>query len=140
MIPKWAFLLGGAALIAGTWLHGNWHGSKTTAATYKVQIAENNVKALEEHNTQQEIVDALTQKYWTDVDSLNARLVDALGRLRDRPVRASEATRANCEGASGAELSRPDAEFLTREAARGDRCAVALQRCYDYADTLQSSE
>lgn len=131
------FLLGGIALSAAIWLHGNWHGSKTTAASYKAQIAESNVKALKERQTQQEIVDALTQKYWNDLDTTNSKLSGALARLRDREVRASETSRANCKGASGAELSRQDGEFLTREAARGDRCAIALQRCYDYADKLQ---
>jgi hypothetical protein len=137
MIPKWGLLLGGVALCAGIWLHGNWHGSKVTAATYKAQIAEANVKALEERTLLQEITNELVKKYWTDIDAVNDKLADALVRLYDREARLSEASRTKCKGSTGAELSREDAEFLTREAARGDEYAIALQACYDYADSLQ---
>lgn len=137
MIPPWAVLLIGMGIIAGVWLHGNWHGSKTTAATYKAQIAEANAKALKDHNLQQEIIDALTNKYWVDIDASHTKLNDALNRLRDREVRKGKAAKANCKGTTGAELSREDAEFLTREAARGDEYAIALQACYRYADEIQ---
>lgn len=62
----------------------------------------------------------------------------ALNGLRDRPERhLPDDSRANCAGASGAELSRQDAGFLVREAARAERLQAALDACYKYADTLR---
>ena len=62
----------------------------------------------------------------------------ALNGLRDRPERhLPNDPGVVCKGASGAELSRPDAVFLTRLAARGDRLQAALDACYIYADTLR---
>lgn len=136
-IPSWIFLIAGMALIAGSWLHGNWHGSKTTAATYKAQLAENNVLALEHRNVLQGIIDDLTKKYLIDITAIESERDAALERLRNRPVRTIEAASPNCSGATGAQLSREDAEFLTREAARGDEYAIALQACYKYADEIQ---
>jgi hypothetical protein len=39
-----------------------------------------------------------------------------------------------CEGASGRELSREDAEFLAREAARADAIRAGLEACYAAID------
>lgn len=62
----------------------------------------------------------------------------ALNSLRDRPERhLPNDPGANCKGATGAELSRPDAVFLTRLAARGDRLQSALDACYKHVDTLK---
>lgn len=137
-MKPWMFLLGGIAVAAALWLHGNWHGSKTTAATYKAQIAEANVVALEEREVLQEQVDELVQKYFTDTGIITDERDAALKRLRDRPTRVVKSPTTNCTGATGAELSREDAGFLTREAARADRLRNALKICYDYADSLQN--
>lgn len=51
--------------------------------------------------------------------------------LQSRPVRMLPAQRAACQGASGSELSRSDAEFLAREAARADYYARELIACQD---------
>lgn len=61
----------------------------------------------------------------------------AIGSLRDRAERASAgdgvptpcAASASQAGATGAQLSRPDAEFLVGEAARADELRAALNRC-----------
>lgn len=63
-------------------------------------------------------------------DETHAQLLDFIGAvyqrdldsLRNRPPRRVEVIRSGaCTGVSGAELSRPDAEFLTGEAARAER-------------------
>lgn len=72
--------------------------------------------------------------------NINARLDDALGRLRDRPERAVSdvpGSSESCKGRTGADLSRPDAEFLSREAARADRLHAALAACYSQYDALK---
>lgn len=61
----------------------------------------------------------------------------ALDRLRKRPDRLPEGSRTNCEGSTGAELSRTDAEFLVRQASRADEQRQALKVCYEYADTVE---
>lgn len=67
------------------------------------------------------------------------QLDTALASLRSRPERtASKLPKAasTCKGATGADLSRPDAEFLTRESARADRLRSALDACYKQYEAL----
>lgn len=73
----------------------------------------------------QEIEDAKDRQ----LRAVSAQLADALVQLRNRPERLPEASRAACSGATGAELSGPDAGFLVREAARADELRAALDAC-----------
>jgi hypothetical protein len=66
-----------------------------------------------------------------ELRAVGDRLADALERLRNRPARLPEAARAACEGATGAQLSGPDSDFLAREAARADRLRAELGACQD---------
>lgn len=66
-----------------------------------------------------------------ELRTVGDRLADALERLRQRPGRLPEATRAACEGATGAQLSGPDAGFLEREAARADQLRAELGACQE---------
>jgi len=68
--------------------------------------------------------------------AISARLSRDLERLRNRPDRLPEAARPAAKGATGAELSRPDAEFLARESARADRLRAALQECYAWIESV----
>jgi len=76
-------------------------------------------------STVKEIRDANAQ----EVTRIAAERDRALGELRKRADRLPEASRAACEGATGAELSRPDGQFLVGEAARADELRAALQSC-----------
>ncbi len=69
---------------------------------------------------------------------INLLLDAALDELRHRPERRSPAAvdTADCKGATGAELSRPDAGFLTREAARADILRAGLAACYEQYESL----
>lgn len=60
-------------------------------------------------------------------------------RLRQRPQPMPEAARANCQGATGGELSAPDAEVLTEFAAEADGLRAGLGACYDYADRVEAT-
>jgi hypothetical protein len=66
-----------------------------------------------------------------EIRKMRARLDDALERLRNRPDRLPEAARPACEGATGAELSGRDAQFLERLAARADELRAELKACQD---------
>lgn len=63
------------------------------------------------------------------IRAVNNRLTAALSELRNRPDRMPN-TPQDCKGASGSELSKQDAEFLIREAARADQLRAALNACY----------
>lgn len=72
------------------------------------------------------------------IRNINDRLLAALGELRNRPERRSPAAGdiATCQGSTGADLSRPDAGFLTREAARADTLRAGLEACYLQYESL----
>jgi hypothetical protein len=114
------------------------HHSADTAWTAKVEKehADSLLAAQQQEQKWQGVVNETTKKYETKVASISSNLDAALTELRQRPERASmsEATRVGCEGGTGAELSRPDAEFLDREAARADTIRAALAACYQVID------
>lgn len=72
-----------------------------------------------------------------ELRTVNARLADALVRLRKRPERMPEPARQACEGATGRELAAGDAEFLSRYAARAAEQEAALSECYAWIDAVK---
>lgn len=74
----------------------------------------------------------IAARYATDLDSLRKR-----ADRRPAPSGGTAPAATSCEGATGAELSRPDAEFLVSEAARADRQRAALGACYSAYDALK---
>lgn len=121
------------SLISGIWLHGNYHGRNVM----KLKIEQANKKALQEKEKLQEKIDEITREQINKLANITRQRDHALERLRHRPDRMPKTSEAQCKGTTGAELSRKDAKFLTREAARADRLRRALNSCYDYADSLQ---
>ena len=97
-------------------------------------------KARKEEQAKQEKVNELAQAQYNELSDINSDLNANLIRLRNRPSRrnVSDSTETACKGANGADLSAQDAEFLTRESARGDRLRTALKACYEYADTVSN--
>jgi hypothetical protein len=77
------------------------------------------------------------------IAAVNSKLNDALNGLSNRPERISDAKcvssdTGDCKGNTGRELSRPDAEFLSREAARADKLREDLAACYrDYSNAQE---
>lgn len=71
-----------------------------------------------------------------ELRAVNDRLADALERLRARPGRMPEASVPACNGATGAQLSGPDAAFLEREAARADSIAADLEACRAWVEAV----
>lgn len=120
------------SVAGGLWVHGNYHGRNVM----KVKIAKANEKALQEKQKLQEKIDELTQQQTERLAIVTDERDAALERLRDRPDRMPQTSQPECQGATGAELSKPDAEFLTRLAGRADRLREALRTCYEYADQV----
>jgi len=86
--------------------------------------------------------DKVNETIQTQLDNLaviNYKLNTDIIGLRNRPNRRDSArdTKVDCKGSSGADLSGPDSEFLTREAARADKLRAAVIACYEYADSIQ---
>lgn len=69
-----------------------------------------------------------------EIAAIDARLRSTLASLRiarkPRPAPDVSAPARACDGATGAELSGSDSEFLVRESARADRLRAALDQCY----------
>lgn len=120
-----------------------WHakGANGADAHWKAKInqerADAQAAARETEQRHQEAANAITKRHAADVQTVRRNLDIALDSLRSRPERPAgmpEAARTDCQGGTGAELSRPDAEFLSREAARADDIRIGLQTCYAHID------
>jgi len=120
-----ALLLVGAA--------GGWKAHVGIIAQRDLAQAKENFRT-GEHRT--EASAKITKAKDEKLASINARYIAALGELRKRPERRPVDT-ANCQGATGAELSGPDAGFLEGEAARGDTLRTELGTCYEKYDSLR---
>ncbi|CAN8141652.1 Bacteriophage lysis protein [uncultured Thiomicrorhabdus sp.] len=118
-------------------------GVLAAAGFYIVHLIEQNALAQAEIDgyklvqKHQMAVNQGAREHAESLEAINTTLAADLKQLRDRPPRIIETARADCQGSTGAELSRKDAEFLTREAARADRIRAGLMTCYSYADLLQ---
>ena len=66
-----------------------------------------------------------------EITIIRSQLDAALVSLRERPLRSANLPGATstCPTATGAQLSREDAEFLTGEAARADEMIAELNAC-----------
>lgn len=129
------YLIAGAALIsAAAGFYGGWtiKQGEWDAATVASQAEAETTR--KQHDAE---IAQKNQAHADQVRVINRRLADALERLRDRSERMPEPSRAACEGGTGAELSRPDAGFLEREAARADELRSALSACYAWIDTVR---
>ena len=107
-------------------------------ATQEAEHAAAQAAAREKEQELQANADQLRKEKDREIRDLNARAAALTNSLRDRPTRpTAEASAlpstasAGCAPASctGAGLSREDAEFLAREAARADELRSSLRQC-----------
>lgn len=108
----------------------------------EVQRARDEVAARQEERRLVLRAGEIEQEKINEIASINQRHADALGRLQNRPDRKPAATGSvpstapTCQGSTGAELSRPDGQFLTGEATRADKLRAALSSCYAAYDSV----
>jgi hypothetical protein len=136
MFTPWALL----TLIIAFILNGfywNAHGSNAEHTRMVAKLESERAQALQkarDTETQwQEEVNEVTTKQAEKLAEVQHHLDVAIISLRDRPKRPAtlpDTPRVECAGASGRELSREDAEFLAREAARADTIRAGLETCY----------
>lgn len=127
--------------LVGDGFYWNHHGAAARDTYWTAQVQTERADAAQaarkDEHDQQEKVNAALRKQNKSLGSINAGLVADLDGLRNRPERPADMPdtgRATCAGGSGAELSRTDAGFLEREAARGDKLRAALSACYEVID------
>lgn len=137
---KWGAIA--AVLSAVAWLYN--HGKEVERTKWQAETEQARADAVQsareaERNRYGDLLNALNDQYLAQ-RSIADRLNSDLERLRNRPprvIRVPGDPATECQGATGAELSREDAGFLVREAASADRHRAALAACYAYADSLQ---
>lgn len=129
-----------AFVLNGFYWHANGVNAENTrwkAKTFE-QLAKDSKAAKDQSVAWQTGVDAVINNLGAKHAATQRHLNIALNGLRDRPDRhLPDDPRANCTSATGAELSRPDGQFLAGEAARADELRDGLEACYAYADTLR---
>ena len=115
-------------------------------AAQEAEYAAAQAAAREKEQELQACADSLRKEKDREIPDLNARAVALSNSLRDRPTRPSPESSPVPGTASvgcpvpvctGAGLSREDAEFLSREAARGDELRALLKQCHAQYETLR---
>jgi len=133
-------LAGAGAVVLLVVTHGYaWvKGGTAKENQYKAAVLAAEQKAREIEHTWQGAADAIVKNLEAKRAVTQRNLDVALNGLRDRPERhLPNDPGVNCKGATGAELSRPDAIFLVRETARAERLRDALDACYKHADAVK---
>lgn len=115
---------------------GRWQQWRADEKSQLVAVAQANEQARERERAVQEEVNQSKEIRDAEFEAINARLLSALGELRKRPVRLPETARPACQGATGAELSGRDAEFLAGLAARADKLRAELDACHGWIDAV----
>lgn len=107
-----------------------------------IQQADNERLARQTEDTWVNSVGKIQQEKQDEIASINRRHAAELDSVRQRADRKPAGTSgvpkdsAACSGNTGAELSRPDAEFLAGEAARAESLRAALVACYKAYDAV----
>jgi len=137
-------ILGIVATVIGAYFTGGFVESGRCDTRWEAKINKDKKDAVElaltEERANQEKANAAIRKQAADQAAINTRLRADLAGLRNRPERSgdlSAVSRPGCTGATGAELSRSDAEFLVGEAARADEIRAGLAACYAVIDGVR---
>lgn len=154
LIPTWPFVAG--ALIVGT-LAGGYADHLVLESRIdklnvvhaeelrqrEVQRATDERTARNNERQMTEAVGLAEQEKTDEIARIRIAAAADVARLQNRPDRkptpaggVPQATPA-CQGATGAQLSRPDAEFSLRLAERADEQRAALAACYKAYDSVR---
>lgn len=147
---------GGVILAATAGVAGYGKGYALGAASVQQQWDKEKAMQMADHAAAQDAVrkkeqawqastDLLRQEKDREIRNAHARATALANSLRDRPERAAAgSTVSGAAGAgsagtvcTGAELSRSDAEFLAREAARADELRSSLRQCLSQYESLK---
>lgn len=126
--------VGAVGLLLASFFLG-WHFSNERQAAKRVALIEaaRQIEAKWQTNTE-----ALQEAKNAEIARIASERDDALRRLRNRPGRMPSATAPSCEGATGAQLSGPDAGFLVGLAAEAARVAAELEECHGWIEAVKA--
>ena len=119
------------------WIINGWRWNN---ATLKLAAAQNQAridaeqKSRNQERALQAAADNARNIKDAEIEIIRSQLDAALVSLRERPLRGANVpgTPSSCPPATGAQLSREDAEFLAREAARADALVAELRTCHAF--------
>ena len=146
------FVLAVGAAAGGGYYKGNSAGraevqqawDKEKAEQY-AEYAKGQEQARKREQELQANADKLRKEKDAEIKNINARATALANSMRDRSERPTTETSAVSDtadarpaaaGCTGKELYRPDGEFLTREAARGDETRLLLKQCREQYETV----
>jgi hypothetical protein len=130
--------------VLGAFALGMDYGGKRIQVKWDEQKALaslQHIRELEQSQANQQRLQAnvnqITEKYHVETNRLNLLAADLRDQLRTRPARPTQSSalpntaspEPAAEGCTGAQLYRPDAEFLVREAARADQLRESVREC-----------
>lgn len=139
------WMLLGALLVAVGLVFGGYAWGDSSRNTWWLAKTETDKRlaveaALTTERENHAKANAIIRQQVTEQAAIAQRLRSDLISLRNRPERASSLPSGSgyiCKGATGAELSRPDGEFLSWEAARADEIRAGLVACYAVMDGVR---
>lgn len=132
----WPLIRYGGLLLIGCaigWTINGWR-LNASISDYKASIAASEARLIQEYRRKeqslQEASNALRKAKDNEIKTITNRLNTTLGELRQRQDRKDLSSSAGtCSGATGADLSKPDAEFLARLAAEADAVMAERNQC-----------
>jgi hypothetical protein len=131
-----------AVFMSGWFVNGlRWESKYTSLQKeYAEAVVEANRKARRQEQILQSKADIEMVNKNAEIQTIRSELDRALDELRKRPARSGlPGSTCNSQGATGAQLSREDAEFLARESARADAIRAALNYCYTLYEEAKRS-
>lgn len=120
-----------AILFAAGWQTNQWR--------WEAKYAEQLERARDNEQALQAAMDAATRQHVEEMRSIAVQRDAAIDRLRQRAERLPESSRLACEGSTGRELSRQDAEFLVRFAADAEQHRQGAMNCYAAYDQIKEA-
>jgi hypothetical protein len=134
-------IIGIVLAFAVGWTINGWRLNANIAslkASYAEGIATYQLEARNREKALVEAANNIRRQKDEQISRINSELWVTLDGLHSRPSRSSMSSdTATCSGATGAELSREDAEFLARESARADKAVASLNMCISQYNSLK---
>jgi hypothetical protein len=137
-------IIGIVLAFSAGWITNGWR-LNASIASLQASYAEERGRVLQEVRNREKSLFEASERIRKDRDAkirnLDGRLRTVTAELQQRQKRDSRESTdtAACSGATGAELSREDAEFLAREASRADQVVENLNYCIRQYDKVRSA-
>lgn len=128
----------------GGWVTNGWRLEARIAslkASYAEDIATHIEATRKAEKSLLEASERIRREKDAKIKDLNSRLSSAIGELQQRQARKDSGPNdsTTCSGATGANLSKEDAEFLVRLAARADAVVENLNYCIAQYNSIRNS-